>query len=57
MPESLDNLLADSLEEHMPLNGLQVFGISQIADNTDASTWFHSKVLACDIVYKSLAYD
>lgn len=39
--ESLDHLLADSLEEHMPLNGLQVFGISQIADNTEASTWFH----------------
>ncbi|XP_051774195.1 phosphoinositide 3-kinase adapter protein 1 isoform X2 [Ctenopharyngodon idella] len=37
VPESLDNLLADSLEEHMPLNGLQVFGISQIADNTDAN--------------------
>ncbi|KAK9964544.1 hypothetical protein ABG768_005708 [Culter alburnus] len=37
VPESLDNLLANSLEEHMPLNGLQVFGISQIADNTDAN--------------------
>ncbi|KAL1263049.1 hypothetical protein QQF64_005788 [Cirrhinus molitorella] len=36
-PESLDNLLADSLEERMPLNGLQVFGISQIADNTSAN--------------------
>ncbi|XP_016390227.1 phosphoinositide 3-kinase adapter protein 1-like isoform X2 [Sinocyclocheilus rhinocerous] len=36
VPESLDNLLADSLEERMPLNGLQVFGISQIADNTPA---------------------
>lgn len=41
VPESLDHLLAASLEEHMPLNGLQVFGISQIADNTEASTWFH----------------
>lgn len=37
VPESLDNLLADSLEEHMPLNGLQVFGISQIAENTEAN--------------------
>ncbi|XP_016412303.1 phosphoinositide 3-kinase adapter protein 1-like isoform X1 [Sinocyclocheilus rhinocerous] len=37
VPESLDNLLADSLEERMPLNGLQVFGISQIADNTPAN--------------------
>ncbi|XP_050982487.1 phosphoinositide 3-kinase adapter protein 1 isoform X1 [Labeo rohita] len=35
--ESLDNLLANSLEERMPLNGLQVFGISQIADNTPAN--------------------
>lgn len=31
VPESLDNLLADSLNKRMPLNGLQVFGISQIA--------------------------
>ncbi|XP_077093261.1 phosphoinositide 3-kinase adapter protein 1 isoform X2 [Siphateles boraxobius] len=38
VPESLDNLLADSLEEHMPLNGLQVFGISQIADSTEANS-------------------
>ncbi|CAM4726972.1 unnamed protein product [Leuciscus chuanchicus] len=37
VPESLDHLLADSLEEHMPLNGLQVFGIGQIADNTEAN--------------------
>uniref|UniRef100_A0A8C1D5Z4 Phosphoinositide-3-kinase adaptor protein 1 n=1 Tax=Cyprinus carpio carpio TaxID=630221 RepID=A0A8C1D5Z4_CYPCA len=36
VPESLDNLLADCLEERMPLNALQVFGISQIADNTPA---------------------
>ncbi|XP_067277938.1 phosphoinositide 3-kinase adapter protein 1 isoform X2 [Pseudorasbora parva] len=38
MPESLDELLTDSLEERMPLNGLQnVFGISQIANNTEAN--------------------
>ncbi|XP_052006422.1 phosphoinositide 3-kinase adapter protein 1 isoform X2 [Xyrauchen texanus] len=33
-PESLDNLLTDSLKERMPLNGSQVFGISQIAQET-----------------------
>ncbi|XP_051503553.1 phosphoinositide 3-kinase adapter protein 1-like isoform X2 [Myxocyprinus asiaticus] len=32
--ESLDNLLTDSLKERMPLNGLQVFGIRQIAQET-----------------------
>ncbi|KAA0717907.1 B-cell adapter for phosphoinositide 3-kinase [Triplophysa tibetana] len=30
--ESLDNLLADSLNKRMPLGGLQVFGITQIAE-------------------------
>ncbi|XP_051945346.1 phosphoinositide 3-kinase adapter protein 1-like [Xyrauchen texanus] len=38
VPDSLDNLLADSLKELMPLNGLQIFGISQIAqENTSAN--------------------
>ncbi|XP_043110840.1 phosphoinositide 3-kinase adapter protein 1 isoform X2 [Puntigrus tetrazona] len=35
-PESMDNLLADCLEKRMPLNALQVFGISQLTDNTTA---------------------
>lgn len=37
LPESLDNLLVNCLEERMPVNGLQVFGISQIAENTAAN--------------------
>nr|XP_009305657.1 phosphoinositide 3-kinase adapter protein 1 [Danio rerio]XP_017214455.1 phosphoinositide 3-kinase adapter protein 1 [Danio rerio] len=37
LQESLDNLLATSLEERMPVNGLQVFGISQIEENTAAN--------------------
>ncbi|XP_056616516.1 phosphoinositide 3-kinase adapter protein 1 isoform X1 [Triplophysa dalaica] len=32
VPESLDNLLADSLNKRMPLSRLQVFGITQIAE-------------------------
>ncbi|TRY90546.1 hypothetical protein DNTS_002668 [Danionella cerebrum] len=34
VPDSLDNLLADSLEDRIPLNALEVFGNSQIAQNT-----------------------
>ncbi|KTF85678.1 hypothetical protein cypCar_00019829 [Cyprinus carpio] len=53
VPESLDNLLAESLEERMPLNGLQVFGISQIADNTPAN---HSNVELPTLLHFSAKY-
>ncbi|XP_059373569.1 phosphoinositide 3-kinase adapter protein 1-like isoform X4 [Carassius carassius] len=53
VPESLDNLLADSLEERMPLKGLEVFGISQIADNTSAN---HSNVELPTLLHFSAKY-
>lgn len=43
VPESLDNLLADSLNKRMPLSRLQVFGITQIAEeDTTGSKRFYS---------------
>ncbi|XP_052469095.1 phosphoinositide 3-kinase adapter protein 1-like isoform X1 [Carassius gibelio] len=53
VPESLDNLLADSLEERMPLKGLEVFGISQIADNTSTN---HSNVELPTLLHFSAKY-
>lgn len=52
--ESLDDLLADSLNKRMPQSGLQVFGISQIAqEDTTGSKRFYSQqtVLGYDNIY------